>query len=620
MSDNNKRPPNKPMGGPPPGGGPGGPGGGPPGMGPGGKADDFKGSLKKLFKYANNYTGIVLFAIVLSIISATCSLLGPDELSKITNLIVGGMQGGIDLDEVQEIGTFLFILYATSLVCGYAQSSIMATISHSLGKKLRSDLVEKLNKLPLSYFDKNSHGDTLSNVTNDVDTIGTSLNQSLSTIISGVFTFVGALFLMFKTNAIMAISAVLSTMIGFSLMGFIIKSSQKHFKAQQAQLGGLNGHIEEIYTGHIIVKAYNNEENARAEFSANNIKLQEAASKAQYFSGLMMPIMGFVGNFAYVIICIVGAVLALNGDIDFGVIVAFTIYVRLFTQPLANLAQAATTLQSAAAASERVFNLLEEEELIDETSKKPFKNSVRGDVEFKDIKFGYNPDKLIIKGFSVDIKAGQKVAIVGPTGAGKTTLVNLLMRFYELNSGEIIIDNTPISEMTREDLHDIFAMVLQDTWIFEGSVKDNIIYNKDNITEQDVINACKSVGVHHTIMTLPKGYDTIMSGSSLSVGEKQLITIARAMVKRADLLILDEATSSVDTRTEILIQEALDKLSNGKTSFIIAHRLSTIKNSDVILVMKEGNIIESGNHDELLSQNGFYAELYNSQFKEEDEE
>ncbi len=611
MSDNNNKPPKKPMGGPPM--------GGPPGMGPGGKADDFKGSLKKLFKYAHNYTGIMLFAVILSIVSATCSLLGPDELSKITNLIIDGMQTEINLDEIQEIGTFLFILYLTSLICGYTQSNIMATISHKLGKNLRSDLLKKLNNLPLSYFDKNSYGDTLSNVTNDVDTIGTSLNQSLSTIVSGIFTFSGALFLMFKTNAIMAISALLSTMIGFSLMGFIIKSSQKHFKGQQGHLGLLNGHIEEIYTGHVVVKAYNNEENAKNEFSINNKKLQESASKAQYFSGLMMPIMGFVGNFAYVVICIVGAVLALNRDIDFGVIVAFTIYIRLFTQPLANLAQAATTLQSAAAASERIFKLLEESELTDESNKKPFKNSVRGDVSFRNINFGYTSDKLIIKDFSTEIRAGQKVAIVGPTGAGKTTLVNLLMRFYELNSGEILIDNTSISDMTREDLHEIFAMVLQDTWLFEGSVKENIIYNKTNISEQEVINACKSVGVHHTIMTLPKGYDTIMSNSSLSVGEKQLITIARAMVKKADLLILDEATSSVDTRTEILIQNALDKLSNGKTSFIIAHRLSTIKNSDIILVMKDGNIIESGTHDELLSLNGFYAELYNSQFKEEDE-
>lgn len=594
-------------------GGPGGPGG--PGR-PVEKAKDFKGSMKKLLQYSSEYKFIMLCCIIFAVISSSCSLAGPDKLSKMTDLIMAGLQGSINTEEVSKIAYTLIALYGTAFVFGYAQGFIPATITQKICKKMRAELVNKLDNLPLSYFDKRSYGNILSTVTNDVDTIGTSLNQSLASLTSGITTFFGALILMLSTNWIMGISALLSSFVGFALMGLIVKNSHKFFKQQQEELGKLNGHIEESYTGHTIIKAYTNETKVQQVFEENNQNLYNVAWKAQFISGLMMPIMGFVGNFSYVVVCIVGAILVTKGSITFGIIVAFMIYIRLFTQPLSSLAQATTTLQSAAAASERVFELLESEELVSETEKQPFKQTVTGNVEFNEIKFGYDSDKLILKGFSAQIQAGQKVAIVGPTGAGKTTLVNLLMRFYELNSGDIRLDGTSIKDMTREDLHDIFAMVLQDTWMFEGTIIENISYSKENITETEIIEACKSIGIHHTITTLPQGYQTILKDSTLSVGEKQLITIARAMVKKSDLLILDEATSSVDTRTELLIQKALDQLSKGKTSFIIAHRLSTIKNADLILVMKDGDIIESGNHAELIEQKGFYSELYNSQFDE----
>ncbi len=594
---------------------------GPMGGGPGHmriaeKPKDFSGSLKKLFAYCKNYRSIMIFAICLSLISATFSLLGPSKLADITDLVVEGLMGTVDTTAIASVGIFLVIIYSLSLIFGYTQSSIMAIVTQKICKNLRSELTKKLNKLPLSYFDSRSYGDTLSCVTNDVDTAGTSLNQSMSSVISGVFTLLGSLILMFYTNWIMAVSGLVASLLGFALMSVIIRKSQKYFKIQQNGLGDLNGHIEESYTGHTIIKAYTSEENVISHFEQKNNTLYKAAWKAQFISGLMMPIMNFVGNFSYVVVCVVGAILAMNGTISFGVIVSFMIYIRLFTQPLSTLAQAATILQSAAAASERIFGLLEEKELSNESHKKAYDKDIKGDIEFKNIQFGYNPDKLIIKDFSAKVKAGQKVAIVGPTGAGKTTLVNLLMRFYELNSGDILIDGTSTKDMRREDLHEVFAMVLQDTWMFEGTIKENICYSQADVTDEQIIKACKSVGIHHTIKTLPQGYDTVMSNSTLSVGEKQLLTIARAMVKKSELLILDEATSSVDTRTEILIQNALDELSKEKTSFIIAHRLSTIKNADLILVMKDGNIVENGTHEELLQAKGFYAELYNSQFEE----
>ena len=511
----------------------------------------------------------------------------------------------------------LAILYGSGLLFNYIQGFMMATVTQRITKKMRTDISLKINKVPLKYFDSTSYGNVLSRVTNDVDTIGQTLNNSLGMLVSSVATFIGAIIMMFYTNWIMAITGIMATMIGFLLMTLIMKHSQKYFGAQQKELGLINGHIEEVYAGHNVVKVYNGEKEAKEVFHGSNKRLYENAWKSQFMSGLMMPVMQFIGNFGYVAICVVGAVLVTNDMITIGTIVAFMVYIRLFTQPLAQLAQAATNLQSTAAASERVFEFLAEEELEDESEKSVKLQDVKGDVEFKNVQFGYNEDQLIIRNFNAKAKAGQKIAIVGPTGAGKTTLVNLLMRFYELNSGEIYIDGTPISQLTRENVHDLFCMVLQDTWLFEGTIRENIIFSKENVTDKEVENACKAVGLHHFIQTLPHGYDTVLNDkANLSAGQKQLITIARAMIDNASLLILDEATSSVDTRTELLIQQAMDKLTVGKTSFVIAHRLSTIKNADLILVMKDGDIIETGNHEELLAKGGFYADLYNSQFEE----
>ncbi len=612
MANNEKTMNERPAGGPPMGVGPGGPGGR---MAAAEKPKDFMGSMKKIFSYSKIHSRLVLIALILAIASSILSLIGPSQLAKITDIITNGMYGSIDVSAVAKIGVMLGIIYGSSLIFNYSQGAILVTVSQKISKGLRTDLIQKINRLPLAYFDRTSYGDTLSRVTNDIDTIGTSLSQSLSTMASGIFTFTGALILMFVTNWIMAIAGLLATMVGFALAMFFIKKSQGYFKNQQFMLGKVNGHVEENYTGHTVVKAYGGEGFAKTKFDESNKKLQNAAWKAQYISGLMMPVMSFVGNFAYVIVCIVGGVLAFSGSISFGVIVAFMIYIRLFTQPLTQMAQAVTTLQSAAAASERVFGILAEEELKKDDADAVSITNVKGDVEFKDVFFGYNPNKIIIHDFSAKIKAGQKVAIVGPTGAGKTTLVNLLMRFYEVNSGEILLDGVPINKIKRESIHDMFAMVLQDTWMFEGTILENIIYSEKNVTKDQVVEACKAVGIHHTIMTMPNGYETFMENAELSAGEKQLLTIARAMVKSAELLILDEATSSVDTRTELLIAKAMDNLSNGKTSFIIAHRLSTIKNADLILVMKDGNVIESGNHEALIEQGGFYAQLYNSQFE-----
>ena len=580
-------------------------------------ANDFIGSLKSLLKYCNTFMPAIFVSIILAIIASVFSLIGPGKLSKITDLITEGMNTKIDINQVVSIGIFLAVLYVLSWIFSYAQGFIMATISQKVSVKLRSDIEEKINRLPLSYFDKRNYGDTLSIVTNDIDTIGTSLNQSLSLITSGVFMFLGSLIMMFVTNWLMALCGLLATFIGFALMNIIISKSQKHFITQQKELGALNGHIEEIYSGQAVVKAYNAQRQEKKKFSKMNEGLYECAWKSQFLSGLMMPIMSFIGNLAYVVVCVVGALLAINGQITFGVIVAFIVYIRLFTQPLSTLAQAATTLQSTAAASERVFEFLGEAELSDESSCTKELKDIKGDVEFDDVHFGYTSEKTIISDFNAKVMAGQKVAIVGPTGAGKTTLVNLLMRFYELSGGKITLDGTDISQVTRDNLHALFGMVLQDTWLFEGTVKENVAYSKTGVSDEAIISACKSVGLHHYIKSLPKGYDTVLNDqTSLSAGQRQLITIARAMVENAPLLILDEATSSVDTRTEILIQNAMDKLSEGRTSFIIAHRLSTIKNADLILVMNNGDIVESGNHETLLAKGGFYSKLYNSQFEE----
>lgn len=483
---------------------------------------------------------------------------------------------------------------------------------------MRKQLSEKINRLPLKYFDNESFGNVLSRITNDVDTIGQTLNMSVGQLTSAVALFFGSLIMMFTTNVIMTLTAIGSTIIGFSLMMFIMGKSQKYFKNQQRELGKINGHIEEVYSGLNVVRAYNGEEQSSKTFTAINDKLYQSAWRAQFISGIMMPLMGFIGNFGYVAVCVVGAALAMNGKIEFGVIVAFMVYIRLFTQPLAQAAQSLTTLQSTAAAAERVFQFLDEEELSPEIEGVITSHEAKGEVEFRDVKFSYNPDREIIKDFSAHAMPGQKIAIVGPTGSGKTTIVNLLMRFYELKGGEIFLDGIPISHMTRECVHDQFCMVLQDTWLFEGTIRENIIYSKENVSDEEVVKACKAVGLHHFIRTLPEGYNTVLGDTaSLSAGQRQLLTIARAIIENAPLLILDEATSSVDTRTEIQIQRAMDKLTEGRTSFIIAHRLSTIKSADLILVMRDGCIVERGTHEELLSQGGFYAELYNSQFDDE---
>ena len=583
---------------------------------PGAKAKDFKKTIKQLISYCKIYLPIIIIALILAMAGAIFNIIGPEMLSEITDLITEGMMTSIDLDAVVNIASILAFLYGLGFLFNYIQGFIMATVTQRVSKNLRTDISKKINRLPLKYFDSTSTGDVLSRVTNDVDMIGQTMNQSLSTLVSAITMFLGSLIMMFYTNWIMAISAIVSTILGFALMAFIISKSQKYFAQQQKELGLLNGHIEETYSGHNVVKVYNAEKEAKETFHEINTRLYNSAWKSQFMSGLMMPLMMFVGNFGYVVVSIVGAVLAVNDIISFGVIVAFMIYIRLFTQPLTQMAQAATNLQSTAAASERVFEFLEEEEFANESEKREKLDTATGDVEFKNVRFGYSEEKMVIKNFSAVARAGQKVAIVGPTGAGKTTLVNLLMRFYEINGGEILIDGVPIHQLTRENIHNLFSMVLQDTWLFEGTIRENIVYSRQGVTDEEVKSACKAVGLHHFIKTLPKGYDTILDDkANLSTGQKQLITIARAMVEHKPLLILDEATSSVDTRTEVLIQQAMDKLTVGKTSFVIAHRLSTIKNADLILVMKDGDIIESGNHEELLAKNGFYAELYNSQFE-----
>lgn len=573
-------------------------------------------NLGKLITYCKKYIPVIVIALISAIIGTVLSLIGPDKLSEMTDIITEGIMTSIDLEKIKSIGLILVAIYVISTILTFTQGYIMATVTQKVSKRLRSDISKKINKLPMSYYNNNTTGDLLSRVTNDVDTIGQALNQSVGTLISAICLLFGSLIMMLKTNIIMTVAAVLSTMIGFGLMMIIMKNSQKYFKSQQDYLGKINGHIEEVYSGHTVIKAYNAEKQMDIKFRDLNSSLKNSSFRAQFLSGLMMPIMVFIGNLGYVVVCVVGAALAMNGNISFGVIVAFIMYVRYFTQPLAQMAQAVQNLQSAAAASHRVFEFLEAKEMEDESHKTLSLENAKGKVEFKNVKFGYEgSDRIIINNFSAIAKPGQKVAIVGPTGAGKSTLVNLLMRFNEINSGEILIDDISTKDLTRENIHDLFCMVLQDTWLFEGTIRENLVYNKNNVSDEVIKNACKAVGLDHFIETLHEGYDTILNDKvNLSAGQKQQLTIARAMIKDAPMLILDEATSSVDTRTELLIQNAMDKLMEGRTSFVIAHRLSTIKNADVILVLKDGDILESGNHDELIAKNGFYAELYNSQF------
>ena len=638
------------------------------------KSKDFKGSIKRLFNSLNTWKYFLILSLGLAMISAILALVAPNKLSSLTDTITLGIKPNIsetiiedimndesidvndklefkkllesaqnnsnqedilknfdeipksiyeivkpkiNMEKVKNISIFLGLLYLISALFNYIQSLIMTTISNKFAKKLRSKISKKINRLPLKYFDTHETGDVLSRITNDVDMIAQNMNHSLTSLITSVTLFLGSIFMMFITNWIMAITAIISSLIGFGLMGAILGKSQKYFTERQEELGNLNGYIEEIYSGHNVVKAYNGNREANKKFDILNDKLYECNWKSQFLSGIMQPIMMFVGNFGYVAVCVVGALLVMNNIITFGVIVAFMIYVRMFTNPLSQIAQAMTSLQSIAAASERVFEFLDEVEMTNESKlqSKLNKATVKGEIEFKKVKFGYDKNRTIIKDFSVKVKPGEKIAIVGPTGAGKTTMVNLLMKFYEINSGEILIDGISTKDLTRENIHDLFVMVLQDTWVFEGTIRDNLKFNKKNITDEEIMKICKIVGVDHFIKTLPGGLDAIVGDNdSISQGQKQLLTIARGMIKDAPFLILDEATSNVDTRTEELVQKAMDKLTKGKTSFIIAHRLSTIKNADLILVMKDGNIVEQGTHNNLLKKNGFYAELYNSQF------
>lgn len=589
------------------------------------KPKNFKKAMGKLISFIRPYLAAIIIALLFAVAGVVLNLIGPNVLSDLTDVIQAsflqnGVMGTFEMDtqRVFMLCIFLVVLYGAGLLCSYIQGVIMATVTQKNSKNLRTAISEKINVIPLSYFDTHSIGDVLSRVTNDVDMIGQTLNQSVVTLVTAVVMLLGSVIMMFVTNWIMAFTAIAASLIGFVVMFLIMGKSQKYFARQQRYLGEINGHIEESYSGHNVVKAYNAEDAVKSVFDNINYKLYQSAWKSQFFSGLMMPLMTFVGNLGYVAVCVVGAVLVANGNIAFGTIIAFTLYVRLFTSPLSQLAQAFTSMQTAAAASERVFEFLDEKELSDESGKTAVlaPSKVRGDVSFEHVHFGYDPGKIIINDFSAEAKAGQKIAIVGPTGAGKTTMVNLLMRFYEINSGSIKIDGIPTSDLTRENVHDLFCMVLQDTWLFDGTIKENVVYSKENVSDEDVVRACKAVGLHHFIMTLPKGYDTVLDDkANLSAGQKQLVTIARAMIENAPMLILDEATSSVDTRTEELIQKAMDKLTVGRTSFIIAHRLSTIRNADLILVMKEGDIIEKGNHEQLLAKKGFYADLYNSQFE-----
>lgn len=652
------------------------------------KPKNMKQALGKLAIYCKKEFAVIIIALVLAVVGTVLTIIGPNQISKITDYMYDGLtggisteeiaediqkqittgqlnileflpegvdpgtvdlesldltneddplaaailenvrlsnefaeahkDGGIDMDGILSVCILLLTIYLISAICNFLQHFIMATITQKVSRRMRTDISKKINHLPLKYFSSNSYGDVLSRVTNDVDTIGQGLSNSAASIVSASAQFVGCLIMMFWNDWIMAITTIITTFFGIIFMAFIMKHSQRYFKQRQKSLGKLNGYIEEMYSGHDVIRISNAEKNVKSRFNELNLAVKDANFKSQFLSGLMQPIMNFVGNLGYVAVCIVGAILVINGNITFGVIAAFLIYVRLFEQPLKQIAQGMTNMQSTAAATERVFEFLEEEELKNEDNIVRTKEDVDGVVDFENVHFAYpdTPDKEVIHGFSAHIKSGQKVAIVGPTGAGKTTLVNLLMRFFETTGGDIKIDGVSIKELRRENVHSMFGMVLQETWLFEGTVRENLVYNCVNVSDETMIDACKACGIHNFIKALPQGYDTVLNdNTSISAGQKQLFTIARAMIQNSPMLILDEATSSVDTRTEVITQKAMDQLTENRTSFVIAHRLSTIKNADVILVVKDGDIIEQGNHEELLAQNGFYADLYNSQFE-----
>ncbi|MCQ2465347.1 MAG: ABC transporter ATP-binding protein/permease [Oscillospiraceae bacterium] len=579
------------------------------------KAD--AGALKKILVYCKRYLPAVAVALVMGICSAYATIIGPEKISDLINEIMKGIMSEVDMEAFKNICFTLAAIYGAGSLLSYMQHFITATVTQYTSRRLRTDIDRKINRLPLRYFDTTTRGDILSRVTNDVDTISQTLSTSSANLINSLTLFIGVIWKMFDTNWLLALVTIASSFLGFFFMGIILRQSQKYFNRKQTDLGAMNGHIEEIYTNHNIVHAFGAKGIETEKFNTINERLYDSNWRSQFLSGMMFPVMGFVGNLAYALIFIIGVAFIVNGNdkVTLGTIMAFVIYAKLFSQPLSTFAQSMTQLQQASAASKRVFEMLESEEMPDESAKTAVPAGVKGNVEFRNVKFGYNPDKTIIHDFSAKLSAGQKVAIVGPTGAGKTTMVNLLMRFYDIDEGDILIDGVSVNDMKRENVHDLFDMILQDTWLFEGTIRDNLVYNRENVTDEELDRACAAVGLSHFIATLPDSYDTLLSDSlNLSEGQKQQLTIARAMIKDAPLLILDEATSSVDTRTELVIQEAMDKLTEGRTSFVIAHRLSTIKNADIILVMKDGDIIEQGNHSELLEKKGFYADLYNSQF------
>ncbi|MDR3216854.1 MAG: ABC transporter ATP-binding protein/permease [Clostridiaceae bacterium] len=593
-------------------------GGGPMGMGrmSGGKAKNFKKSMGKLIKYLQPHLLYIVISLIFMAGATVCSIIAPSYIGKLTDEIFVSMLGrAIDLTAVASFGITLMVFYATSLILNYLQAFIMAGVNQKVSRRLRSDISRKINVVPLKYFDGHSYGDTLSRVTNDVDTIGQTLNQSISSLFSSIIMLIGVLIAMFVTSWQLSITAMLTVPLSLILIMVMMGFSQKFFRSQQQALGEINGHIEENFSGQSVIKAFNGEEEAQEKFGVINKKLVNSSKNSQFLSGLMMPIMSLVSNIGYIAVCVVGGILFVNGSITAGVIASFFVYIRLFQNPMMQIAQAAGNLQGTAAASERVFEFLDEKEKEDESEKFKKIETVQGKVEFKNVNFSYDGVRTIINDFSATVQPGQKVAIVGPTGAGKTTMINLLMRFYEINGGDILIDGVSIKEMKREDVRALFGMVLQDTWLFDGTIRDNVVYAKKGVTQAEIEEACRAANIDRFIATLPNGYGMELSDEvSISSGQRQLLTIARAMVQNSPMLILDEATSNVDTRTESLIQDAMDKITKGRTSFVIAHRLSTVKNADLILVMKEGDIIEAGSHEQLLSSKGFYSELYNSQF------
>lgn len=589
---------------------------GPPGRGADEKPKNVKSSMLELLRYLKPWYKPIVISLIFSLVGTLLTIIAPDKLADLTNNISDGLQTGIDMDLIIKSILIILAIYISANLVTCAASYIMITVMQKLAWSMRTSISQKINKLPLKFFDKVTVGDVLSRITNDVDTISSALNSSITTLVQAVVQFVGVTIIMFATSGRLALTAIGSSILGFVLMFFIVSRSRKYFRQQQQNLGDMNGHVEEMYSGHNIVRAYGATAQSKKEFDRINDNLYNSAWKSQFFSGMLMPLMGFVGSLGYVAVCIVGATLTMSGAIRFGTVVAFISYVKLFTNPLSQISQAVSSLMSAGAAGERVFGFLAEEEMPDDSGCTAHIDHVRGKVEFENVRFGYDEDKPIIHDFSANIEPGQKVAIVGYTGAGKTTMVNLLMRFYELWSGQIKIDGVLVSQMRRSDVHAMFGMVLQDTWLFDGTYRENIAYGKPSVTDEQVEAACKLVGLDHYIKTLPKGYDTELNDrSSLSAGQRQLLTIARAMVENAPMIILDEATSSVDTRTEVLVQKAMDRLTRGRTSFVIAHRLSTIRDADLILVMDKGDIVESGTHEQLLEKGGLYKELYTSQFE-----